>query len=160
MRGISSKLTVSTYTQSQRAELERFYSDLSQEEDALSSLEEKFRIEELADKIDLTAEQVRMWLRNRKKRGVYKGRSALAVEQVRILEWIYENHSNYPSTNLKKRIAEELEISYSQLQVFFFFSFFILFFFQDYFFCLQINTHVPKKKRNGMKLGDKEVPLL
>ena len=118
------KLTIATYTPTQRVELEKFYQEFHEGESPKSPSDEKLKVEELSGSIGLTPDQIRMWCRNRKKRGAYKGRSALAVEQVRILEWLFTNHSNYPSTVLKKRVASELGITYSQLQVHFFsFSF-------------------------------------
>eukprot|EP00008_Paramoeba_atlantica_P007441 CAMPEP_0201477354 /NCGR_PEP_ID=MMETSP0151_2-20130828/2381_1 /ASSEMBLY_ACC=CAM_ASM_000257 /TAXON_ID=200890 /ORGANISM="Paramoeba atlantica, Strain 621/1 / CCAP 1560/9" /LENGTH=522 /DNA_ID=CAMNT_0047858037 /DNA_START=120 /DNA_END=1688 /DNA_ORIENTATION=- len=117
MKSITKTLTLATYTPFQREGLEKLYYELEREH--LPSCEEKKKIDAISEVIGLTRDQIRMWLRNRKKRGAYKGRPALAVEQVRVLEWIYLNHSHYPSPLLKKEVGAELNLSYYQVQKWF-----------------------------------------
>ena len=78
--------------------------------------EEKETIAILANEIGLTPQQIRGWLRNRKLRGVYKGKTVHHPDQIRALEWLYLHHSRYPPTEFKKRLAERLGMTYKQVK--------------------------------------------
>ena len=84
-----------------------------------------------------TKTKQKAWLRNRRKRGAYKGRTFYDVNQVRALEWIFSNYSEYPSILLKKQLAEEVNMTYPQVcccSFSFSFSFSSFFFFFFFFF--------------------------
>ena len=78
--------------------------------------EEKETIAILANEIGLSPQQIRGWLRNRKLRGVYKGKTVHHPDQIRALEWLYLHHSRYPPTEFKKRLAERLGMTYKQVK--------------------------------------------
>jgi len=114
MKGISKTLTKLVYTSKQREALELFFLSLP-----MSPLEERQRIEELSETTGLSRDQIKMWIRNRRNRGAYKGRVNLAIEQVSVLEWIFINITTYPSVSLKHLLASELDIRYDQIQKWF-----------------------------------------
>mmetsp|Transcript_5386 Transcript_5386/g.6918 ORF Transcript_5386/g.6918 Transcript_5386/m.6918 type:complete len:434 (-) Transcript_5386:86-1387(-) len=118
MKGITKTCTFATYSPAQRDGLEKLYQDLS-EDNVRGRVEKRLRIAETAEEVGLSRDQVRLWLRNRKNRGAYKGRNSLTVEQVRVLEWLFVNHSEYPSPLLKREIALELSLTYAQVQKWF-----------------------------------------
>ena len=99
----------------QRKLLEEFYQKLT----SLASLEpwvdEDIYIKEVSISADLSIQDVTQWLENRRARGFCKGRATLSIEQVRILEWIFQNYSNYVTGPFKKRVATELGMSFSQV---------------------------------------------
>ena len=76
----------------------------------------------------LSRDQIRMWLRNRKKRGGYKGKTVHDALQIRGLEWAYTTHSKYPSARFKRRLAGVLGLLFD-----FFFSFTFMFLFYFFF---------------------------
>eukprot|EP00008_Paramoeba_atlantica_P011826 CAMPEP_0201490772 /NCGR_PEP_ID=MMETSP0151_2-20130828/27359_1 /ASSEMBLY_ACC=CAM_ASM_000257 /TAXON_ID=200890 /ORGANISM="Paramoeba atlantica, Strain 621/1 / CCAP 1560/9" /LENGTH=225 /DNA_ID=CAMNT_0047876849 /DNA_START=97 /DNA_END=773 /DNA_ORIENTATION=+ len=124
MKSITKTYTTPTYTPSQREALERLYLELEAESDGLSCEDDKHELKkkkflEVSQSTGLSAEQIRLWIRNRKLRGGYKGRVNLAVEQVRVLEWVFQNHSKYPTSYLKAQLAKELSIQYPQVQKWF-----------------------------------------
>jgi len=78
--------------------------------------EEKETIAVLATEIGLSPQQIRGWLRNRKLRGAYKGKTVHHPDQIRALEWLYSHHSKYPPTEFKKKLAERLGMTYKQVK--------------------------------------------
>ena len=103
------------YSAEQRSALEEYFCTLRDSE----NVDTEAKLKELSAATRLTREQILMWVRNRKTRGVYKGRIVHNVHQVRVLEWIFTNHTQYPSFPLKKRMADYLKMSYLQLQKWF-----------------------------------------
>uniref|UniRef100_A0A7S4P9J9 Homeobox domain-containing protein n=1 Tax=Paramoeba aestuarina TaxID=180227 RepID=A0A7S4P9J9_9EUKA len=103
------------YTPEQREALEEIFSVW----DTFTKQQEREETFALSKKIGLTTIQIRGWIQNRKKRGQYKGKQVLAPEQVRILEWVFVNHSNYPSVKLKQKLACELGLKYSRIRTWF-----------------------------------------
>jgi hypothetical protein len=115
---LAERRTASFYTPQQRAALEDYYVALNS--NAFRTRKDSQRkLEDLSAFSGLSKDQIRMWLRNRKKRGAYKGKIVYDVDQVRVLEWLFSSFSNYPSSQLKKYVAEFLGMSYSQIQKWF-----------------------------------------
>mmetsp|Transcript_37638 Transcript_37638/g.52112 ORF Transcript_37638/g.52112 Transcript_37638/m.52112 type:complete len:412 (+) Transcript_37638:86-1321(+) len=110
MNEICSTLTKLTYTPEQRESLEKYYQLNSD-----NLFQDRCKLEELSRETSLTLDQVKMWLRNRRIRGKYKGRSSLAIEQVRAMEWIFTKHSRYISGPLKEKVAKVLGLTVTQI---------------------------------------------
>ena len=115
------------YTPEQRLLLENYYNVniLTNNHSFMTRKDVQKSLEELAKETNLTTDQIRMWLRNRKKRGTYKGKKVHAAMQIRGLEWVFTNYSKYPSGRFKKRVAVVLG---EFLSFFFFFYFFCILF--------------------------------
>jgi hypothetical protein len=104
------------YTPQQRKALEDHFSSLKPGE-----IDSRKKLEEISEATGLQVDTIQMWLQQRRTRGVSasKGRTVHNVHQVRALEWVFTNYSQYPSTQLKKKLAEYLYLSYAQLQKWF-----------------------------------------
>ena len=115
----------SAFSTHQRSLLEDFYAVWTS--DDLSEEKKRSLLAKVSEEAHLSGEQVRGWLRNRKKRGMYKGKTILLNEQVRSLEWIFNNYSTYPSTQFKEKLAKEIDMSLRQVgsQSYFFFFFLV-----------------------------------
>ena len=130
-----SRRAIVTFTAEQRLALEEFYLTWSGDLNA----EEKKQLVALSEQIGLSKHQIRGWLRNRRIRGTYKGKITHDVEQVRALEWLYNNYSRYPSSKFNHELAVIVGMTYPQVKkvgpvVFFFFFFFFLYFLLFFFF--------------------------
>ena len=147
-----SRRAIVTFTAEQRDALEDFFLTWSGDLNA----DEKKQLVALSERIGLSKHQIRGWLRNRRIRGTYKGKITHDVEQVRALEWLYNNYSRYPSSKFNHELAVIVGMTYPQVKkVSFCFFLFVLFFFSLspplltlYFFS------------SGFKLEDKEGPQL
>ncbi len=114
-RSSDSRRPGSLYTHDQRTALEEYYGSLRP---GIQRDSQK-KLRELSTVTGLSRDQIQMWLRNRRTRGAYKGRAVHNVHQVRVLEWLFTNYSQYPSSHLKKQMSEYLEMSYAQFQKWF-----------------------------------------
>jgi hypothetical protein len=103
------------YTSQQRHALEEYYDSLHPG----TPRDSQKKLRELSISTGLSKDQIHMWLRNRRARGAYKGRAVHNVRQVRVLEWLFLNYSQYPSSQLKRRMSDYLMMSYAQLQKWF-----------------------------------------
>ena len=102
------------FSEEQRTALEKYYRDW----DGTSEVR-KEDIDKLIVETGLTRLQVRGWLRNRKNRGSYKGRVIYHPNQVKALEWVFVNHSNYPHSELKRDLADFMGMSFEQVSKWF-----------------------------------------
>eukprot|EP00008_Paramoeba_atlantica_P004593 CAMPEP_0201488810 /NCGR_PEP_ID=MMETSP0151_2-20130828/19457_1 /ASSEMBLY_ACC=CAM_ASM_000257 /TAXON_ID=200890 /ORGANISM="Paramoeba atlantica, Strain 621/1 / CCAP 1560/9" /LENGTH=398 /DNA_ID=CAMNT_0047874171 /DNA_START=29 /DNA_END=1225 /DNA_ORIENTATION=+ len=73
----------------------------------------------LQQETGLTKLQIRGWLRNRKIRGAYKGRVIHQENQVRALEWVFTNYSEYLNHEMAEKIANLLRMTSSQVKKWF-----------------------------------------
>uniref|UniRef100_A0A7S4L493 Homeobox domain-containing protein n=1 Tax=Paramoeba aestuarina TaxID=180227 RepID=A0A7S4L493_9EUKA len=116
--------TVNFFTDEQRAQLEQHFQQQREQlqntnKNGDTSAEVRASIRGLSEKINLSEAQIRGWLRNRKKRGEYKGRKLHHPKKIRALEWVFQNHTNYPTVSLNKKLAVLLEMDYKQVKKWF-----------------------------------------
>ena len=103
------------FNEDQRRRLEEFYNSW----DGVYYGKNEERFQELMKATGLSRLQVRGWLRNRRNRGVYKGRIVHSVLQVRGLEWIYKNYAEYPTSHLKKKVGLAIAMDPEQVNKWF-----------------------------------------
>eukprot|EP00009_Paramoeba_aestuarina_P007939 CAMPEP_0201521512 /NCGR_PEP_ID=MMETSP0161_2-20130828/14514_1 /ASSEMBLY_ACC=CAM_ASM_000251 /TAXON_ID=180227 /ORGANISM="Neoparamoeba aestuarina, Strain SoJaBio B1-5/56/2" /LENGTH=362 /DNA_ID=CAMNT_0047920157 /DNA_START=159 /DNA_END=1247 /DNA_ORIENTATION=- len=103
------------FNEDQRRKLEEFYTSW----DGVYYGKNEERFQELMQSTGLSRLQVRGWLRNRRNRGVYKGRIVHSVLQVRGLEWIYKNYAEYPTSHLKKKVGLAITMDPEQVNKWF-----------------------------------------
>ena len=109
------KTMAAWFNEDQRRKLEEFYNSW----DGVYYGKNEERFQELMKTTGLSRLQVRGWLRNRRNRGVYKGRIVHSVLQVRGLEWIYKNYAEYPTSHLKKKVGLAISMDPEQVNKWF-----------------------------------------
>ncbi len=97
-----------------RRRLEKGYEEMK----GMSNNEKQDFVLWLSSELKLNTRQIRMWMKNRKKRGEYKGKNQYSLEAVEILE-SYFRCREYPTKEEKKRLAEELHIAESRIKKWF-----------------------------------------
>ena len=115
------------FSTGQREALEQFYLTTEKTEKD-PSLDASGKVKELGERIGLTKLQIKGWLRNRRVRGVYKGKKNHNVEQVKALEWVYKHYSKYPTREFNLELARIVGMGYPQVKKVFSFLFVCLFF--------------------------------
>ena len=116
------------YTVEQREKLEEYYCTNipTGNHSFMTRKDIQKNLQALSRATGLSKDQIRMWLRNRKKRGAYKGKTVHDTLQIRGLEWVYTTYSKYPSGRFKRRLALMLGKDFTFC---FFFVFLLLFVF-------------------------------
>ena len=98
------------YTKKQREVLEKHY--------LLLSTNSQLDYEIICKEISLSKPQIRMWMKNRRQRGNYKGKKQYSAEQVEILE-VYYRCRKYPLKVEKQVIADTIGVSIRRIQKWF-----------------------------------------
>mmetsp|Transcript_41693 Transcript_41693/g.58169 ORF Transcript_41693/g.58169 Transcript_41693/m.58169 type:complete len:493 (-) Transcript_41693:14-1492(-) len=81
----------------------------------LPPTEERQRIRGLSRTSGMKVMEIRDWLKKRKATGPYRGRPNLSFNQVQSLEWLFSNHTQYPTPELKKVLTDELQMTEYQI---------------------------------------------
>ena len=108
------KVRSNFYSAAQREVLERFYQEFFSGTQERSNLD----CDSICREIGLSRNQVRMWIKNRRQRGNYKGKEQFSVDQVQIFESYYRCRK-YPTKAEKETLSEIVGVSIRRIQKWF-----------------------------------------